>query len=147
MEAVGPTLPLFAISSLLRVTSASLDPQKHWYMLKKEICGVRLTDFSKNEIFRRFPEEIRSVATRELQPAKSAYAPLEFNRMPATVHVASTFGLIAGLLRKKGIPPYGLVNSPEFTAVISLLNSVILDLDSDRAQYFPLAQKPTRTRE
>ena len=119
----------------------SLDPKKHWYVLKREICGVRLTDFSKNEIFRRFPEEIRSVPTRELQPAKSAYAPLEFSRMPASVYVASTFGLIAGLLREKGIPPDGLVNSPRFTAVISLLNSVILDLDPDRAQYFPFGAK------
>ena len=81
MEAVGPSLPSFAISSLSRVTSASLDPQKHWYVLQKEICGVRPTDFSKNEIFRRFPEEIRSVATRELQPAKSAYAAMKFDKL------------------------------------------------------------------
>ena len=30
-------------------------------------------------------------ATRELEPAKSAYAIVEFNRMPATVYVAATF--------------------------------------------------------
>ena len=141
MEAVGPSLPSFAISSLSRVTSASLDPQKHWYVLQKEICGVRPTDFSKNEIFRRFPEEIRSVATRELQPAKSAYAAMKFNRMPATVYVASTFGLIAGLLRQKGIPPDGLVNSPGFTAVISMLNSVILDFEPDCAKDLPFGAK------
>ena len=51
MEAVGPSLPSFAISSLSRVTSASLDPQKHWYVLQKEICGVRPTDFSILHIF------------------------------------------------------------------------------------------------
>ena len=127
MEAVGPSLPSFAISSLSRVTSASLDTKKHWYVFKREICGVRPTDFSKNEIFRRFSEEIRSVPTRELQPAKSAYAPLEFNRMPASVYVAPAFGLISGLLRQKGIPPDGLVNSPRFTG--------------DRAQYFPFGAK------
>lgn len=141
MEAVGPSLPSFAISSLSRVTSASLDPQKHWYVLKKEVCGIRPTYFSKNEIFRRFPEEIRSVATRELQPAKSAYAALEFNRMPGTVYVASTFGLIAGLLRQKSIPPDGLLNSPGFTTVISMLNSVILDFEPNRAKDLPFGAK------
>ena len=40
------------------------NPQKHWYALKKEICGVRPTGFSKNEIFRRFPDERRSNAMR-----------------------------------------------------------------------------------
>ena len=33
----------------------------------------------------------KDVATRELEPAKSAYAEVEFNMMPATVYVASTF--------------------------------------------------------
>ena len=61
--------------------------------------------------------------------------------MHASVYVAPTFGLITGLLRQKGIPPDGLVNSPRFTAVISLLNSVILDLDPDRAQHFPFGAK------
>lgn len=121
----------FNISSLSRVTSPSLDPRKHWYVLKKEICGVRLADFLRNEIFRRFPDEIRSVATRELQPAKSAFVVVEFNRMPSTVFVASTFGLIAGLIRQKGIPPHSLINSPRFLPVVGLLNSVALDLDND----------------
>ena len=33
----------------------------------------------------------KDAATRELEPAKSAYAEVEFNMMPATVYVASTF--------------------------------------------------------
>ena len=33
----------------------------------------------------------KDVATRELEPAKSAYAEVELNMMPATVYVASTF--------------------------------------------------------
>ena len=133
MEAAGSTRALpsdFNISSLSRVTSPSLDPRKHWYVLKKEICGVRPADFLRNEIFRRFPDEIRSVATRELQPAKSAFV-VEFNRMPSNVIVASTFGLIAGLIRHKGIPPHSLINSPRFRPIVGLLNSVALDLDND----------------
>ena len=33
----------------------------------------------------------KDVATRELEPAKSAYAVVEFNMMPETVYVAFTF--------------------------------------------------------
>ena len=133
MEAADPTRALpsdFNISSLSRVTSQSLDPRKHWYVLKKEMCGIRPVDFSRNEIFKRFPDDIRSVATRELLPAKSAFV-VEFNRMPSTVIVASTFGLIAGLIRQKGIPPHSLINSPRFLPIVGLLNSVALDLDND----------------
>ena len=78
---------------------------------------------------------------RKLQPADSAYAAMEFNRMPATVYVASTFGLIAGLLRQKCFPPNGLVNSPVFMAAISMLNSVILDSEPDRAKDLPFGSK------
>ena len=43
----------------------------------------------------------KDVATRELEPAKSAYAIVEFNRMPATVYVASTFvGSLVFFVRK-----------------------------------------------
>jgi len=34
---------------------------------------------------------MKDVATRELEPAKSAHAIVEFSRMPATVYVTSTF--------------------------------------------------------
>ena len=63
---------MFKILSLSRVTSASLDPRKHWYVATKDVCGTRPMDFSKNEIFRRFPDKLRNVVARELLPAKSA---------------------------------------------------------------------------
>ena len=151
MEAADSTRALpsdFNISSLSRVTSQALDPRKHWYVLKKEICGIRPADFSRNEIFKRFPDEIRSVATRELIPAKSAFVVVEFNRMSSTVIVASTFGLISGLIRQKGIPPHSLINSPRFLPIVGLLNSVALDLDNDldpdRAKDILLAGKSTK---
>ena len=62
MEAAGTTRALpsdFNISSLSRVTSPSLNPRKHWYVLKKEICGVRPADFLRNEIFRRRAGAVR----------------------------------------------------------------------------------------
>ena len=139
MEAVEPsteTLSSFKISSLSRVTSSSLDSRKHWYVVTKDICGTRPTDFSKNEIFRRFPDELRSVVARELLPAKSANS-AKFNRMPSTLYVASSFGLIGGLLRQKDFPPDGLVNSPAFKRVVSQLNSMVLDLEVHDAKDFP----------
>lgn len=51
----------FNISSFSRVISLLFDFRKYWYVFKKEICGVRLADFLRNEIFRRFFDEIRSV--------------------------------------------------------------------------------------
>lgn len=117
------TLPLFKGSSLWRVTSPSLDPRKNWYILTKDICGTRPTDLAKSEIFRRFQDEIQSVSARELLPAKSSNSS-KFNRMPSTLYVASTFGLCAGLLRRKEILPDGLICSPVFESVVSMLNSV-----------------------
>jgi len=54
----------------------------------------------------------------------------EFNRRPSTI-IASTFGLITGLIRHKGIPAHSLINSPRFLSIVGLLNSVALDLGSD----------------
>lgn len=120
---------------LSRVTSASLDPQKNWYILTKNVCGTRPTDFAKSEIFKTFPDEIQSVSARELLPAKSSHCS-KFNRMPSNLYVASTFGLCAGLLRQKEIPPDSLVRSPLFNSVISMFNSVQLGMDRDGIRNF-----------
>jgi len=139
IEAVAPstgTLSSFKILSLSRVTSASLDPRKQWYVATKDVCGTRPTDFSKNEIFRRFPDELRNVVARELLPAKSANS-AKFNSTPSTVYVASTFGLLGGLLHQKEFPPDGLVSLPQFKRVVSQLNSIVLDLEFHDMQDFP----------
>ena len=75
----------------------SLDPQNLWHVVTKDICGTQMTDFLKNEMSRKFPEEIRSVLPSELLPSKSANS-ANFNMMPSTVYVAATFGLKGGLL-------------------------------------------------
>lgn len=98
--------------------SASLAPGKHWYILMKAICGTRLKDFAKSDIFRRFPGEIQSRSGREVVLTKSAF-PTIFNRMPSTVYVVSTFGLFAGLLRQKDIPADSLISSQAFKSVIN----------------------------
>ena len=58
---------------LCRVEGSNLDPRKHWYVLTESLCGIRPNAFAKSEIFRRFPDEIRSVPPAgPLSPPKMA---------------------------------------------------------------------------
>lgn len=109
-------MPSFQTSSLIRGSSGSLDPHKQWYLLTKEICGMKSADFTKTELLTKiFSDEIQRIEWREVQPAKS-YSTSNA-RQPSVVSVNSSFGLCAGLLRKKVISPYGLIKSPAFEPV------------------------------
>lgn len=122
----APAASKFEWSSLAVVTSDSLDPQKTWYVLTKELCGgVRPSDFSRNSIFSIFPDEVKLVVTRELKHVNSA----RWNRQPRNMFVASSSGLCAGLLRQREIPPDGLISSPCFQSVLKLVNSITFDLE------------------
>ena len=57
---------------LCRVKGSNLDPKKHWYVLTESLCGIRPNAYAKSEIFRRFPDEIRSVPPAGLKPAEMA---------------------------------------------------------------------------
>lgn len=139
MEGDGPSSSsAFKVSSLSRVTSSSLDPRKHWYVLTKEFCRGFLKDFARNEIFKSFPDELRSVASWELQPEKSAYSS-DFKRN--TVYVALTFGLIAGLLRQSGRSASGVLYSDVFIPIVNLLNSIVLDMEHQDAMDFAFGGK------
>lgn len=110
--------------SLSRVTGKNLDARKHWYVLTSSLCGVKPNVFAKNEIFRRFPEEIRSVAPADLKPAKRGCS---FNMQPIKLHVVSSFGLCAALLRQRDLSPDGFVGSAKFIPVVDALNGIALD--------------------
>ena len=110
--------------SLSRVTGKNLDPRKHWYVLTSNLCGVKPNVFAKNEIFRRFPEEIRSVAPADLKPAKQGCS---FNMQPIKLFVASSFGLCAALLRQRDISQDGFVGSAKFIPVVDAVNGIALD--------------------
>ena len=126
----APAASKFEWSSLARVTSDSLDPQKIWYVLTKEVCGgVWPSDFFRNSIFSIFPDEVKLVVMRELKHVNSS----RWNRQPRNMFVASSFGLCAGLLRQREIPPDGLISSPFFQSVLKLVNSVAFDLKPSSA--------------
>jgi len=76
------------------------------------------------------------VVVGELLPTKSVNS-TNFKRMPSVLYIASTFGLIGGLLRQKDFPPDGLVNSPPLKRVVNQLNSIMLDLELHDAKDFP----------
>ena len=125
------SLPSFDISCLSRVEGPSLDPQKRWYVLSKEVIGTlsaRLVDFAQS-VSKIFPDEVQSVEARELRPAKSGSiaAYKNYTRTPRNLYVLSTFGLCVGLLRQREIPPNGLLKSPGFTSVRRLVNCIDLE--------------------
>ena len=151
MEAVGlSTCALspvdFTAQSLCRVTSAILDPSKHWYLLSKEVCGVPLRKFFIRDEFKIFPNEIQSVAARELQPTKLLFGVVEMDRIPDVVHIVSTFGLVAGLLRNKKIPDE-LINSAGFMAIVNLVNSATLNFESEGAKNLSFGAKTSQDSE
>jgi len=70
---LSSTLPSFDLSCLSRVKGPSLDPQKKWYVLSKEIIGTlspQLSDFA-HSVWKIFPDNVQSVTAWELRPAKS----------------------------------------------------------------------------
>ena len=109
--------------SLSRVTGKNLNPRKHWYVLTSSLCGVKPNVFAKNEIFQRFPEEIRSVAPADLKPAKQGCS---FSMQPIKLFVVSSFGLCAALLRQRDLSPDGFVGSDKFIPVVDALNGITL---------------------
>ena len=76
------------------------------------------------DIFRRFPEEIRSVPPADIEPAKRSCS---FNMQPAKLFVASSFGLFASLLRQRDFAPDGCARSPKFILVVDAVNRIALD--------------------
>ena len=113
--------------SLSRVTGRNLDPGKHWYVLTKSLCGVRPNAFAKNEIFRRFPDEISCVPPADLKPASRGCS---FNtRQPNNLYVVSTFGLCAALIRQREFPTNGFVSSQKIIPVVDAVNRIVLDCE------------------
>ena len=116
----------FTVQNLGRVTSATLDPSRYWYLLLKEVCGVPLHEFFIRDILKIFPEEIQCATTRELQLAKSSFGVVEMDRIPEVIHIVYTFSLVASLLSNKKIRDE-LINSAGFMAIVNLMNAATLD--------------------
>lgn len=113
--------------SLSRVTGCNLDPAKHWYVVTQSLCGVRPNAFANYDIFRRFPDEIRSVPPADLKPACKGSS---FNtRQPNNLYVVSSFGLCAALLRQPKLRANGFVYSQKIIPVVDAVNRIALDCE------------------
>ena len=148
-EEPSSDLPFFDISCLSRVEGAPLDSQKKWYVLSKEVFSSpsgRLVDFA-NSVSKLFPDEIRKVAWREIQPANSEHVAYIKNctRRPTNLYVVSTFGLCVALLRQKTVPPDGLLRSSIFQLIAQRVNSI--DLEPQEAKDADFGAKPSPDRE
>ena len=99
--------------------------------LTDSCVGQRPRISPKNEVFRCIPDEIRSVATRELRPATSKCT---INRQPQSVYVASSFGLCAGVLRHREISKDGFVMTSRVT--IYTINGIVLHADAKEVSTF-----------
>ena len=112
--------------SPMRVTSSTLDPRKHWYVLTKHLCGSRPKEFAKGEVFRHFLDEIQSVDPRYLKPGSGES---DLNRQPSYLFVVSSFGLCAGLLQQREFTEGGFLRSAKSSHVVNALNGIKLDSD------------------
>ena len=99
MEAVGLStcaLPPvdFTAQSFYKVTSAILDPSKHWYLLLKEVCGVPLRNFSYAmylRYFRRNPKCRRAGTSARQIIVWSSGDGQDSRRRSRCVHVRSSY--------------------------------------------------------
>ena len=148
-EEPSTTLPSLDISCLSGVQGPSLDSRKNWYVLTTEVCrSRRLKDFAKS-VSNIFPDDIKTAASRELQPSTFLRG---YSRQPSSVYVVSTFGLFVGLLRQKEIALDDLIRSPDFMSVARIVNSIALDLvpqeakDIDFADFGGKTMRPSSVR-
>ena len=120
------------IWSLVKVTGNNLDPKRNWYLVTQKLCGVRPNAFAQNEIFRRFPDEIRCIRVDDLKLATKTEES-HFNKKQKSFYVISSFDLCAGLLRQRELPKDGFVMSKDFGQVVEAINDVNFGADLDSA--------------
>ena len=95
----------------LRVFSACLDPEKHWYIFYSKLPFLKPSKFAKRVIFDDFPEEVRKVraslvlTTTDGQLLSSAAwfkSKYKANlALDQEVYLVTSFGLYIGLLNHK----------------------------------------------
>ena len=119
--------------SLHKVIGPGLDPHKNWYVVKKRLCGVSASAFAGNEIFKRFPSEIKSVPTEDLSSVGDK-ANDSINKQPRTF-VATTFGICAALIRQRELHS-DFIASSNFQNVVEGLDTINLKFTENGAKPF-----------
>lgn len=128
---------------IVRVYGPDLDPKKNWYALSHYICSSQPHKFAQNAIFKRFPEEIRRVNRLNLalengipsSPSCFEDGSKKSGNGEHLVYAATTFGLLAGILRHRNLDSYqGFLDSETVSNLIRTINEVNLESNIVQSQ-------------
>lgn len=114
---------------LQRVFGSSLNRGKHWYALSSNLCGCKLSRFSKGKFFELFPSEIVRVKSNELWRENGERVPLEWFSIKRSnsedeVYVATLFGILGALLKQTGSSDEGFLASRTFQVIMEKINNI-----------------------
>ena len=113
-------------SSLYRVFSDHLDPNKCWYALNSSLCASKPSQFCSTASALEFPEEYKFVTLGDLRAKDGSQVPSRWfcsTRNMQKVYVATTFGVLLGILRLKSWASCQFVYSEQFQSVVRDLNA------------------------
>ena len=121
-----------------KVFSTCLNPRKTWFALNTNLCCTKPSTFCSSATAKLFHEEYALVSFEDLRgkdgvPASSKWFHSKGLRSDK-VHVATTFGLILGILRLKTLQDCPFIKSRYFESVVSLLNAKTFDLDLESSK-------------
>lgn len=60
------------VEAMIRVFSASLNPEKKWFVLTNSLCGCTPKKFSQSDLFEKFRDEIAIRPASELRDENGA---------------------------------------------------------------------------
>ena len=112
--------------SLNKVFSSSLHPEKTWYALNTVLCSCKPSTFCSSSSAKLFPDEYRLVNLTDLYGDGGVPASFRWfcsYRRSEKVYVASTFGLVLGILRLKSLEDCHFFKSDYFKVLMSSINS------------------------
>jgi len=123
-----------------RVFSTCLNPEKAWFALNSILCCTKPSTFCSSATAKLFHGEYALVSFEDLRgkdgvPASSKWFHSKGLRSDK-VHVATTFGLILGILRLKTLEDCPFIKSQYFESVVSLLNAKAFDFDLESSREY-----------
>ena len=144
------TLPLRVFAGL-QVPHLTL-PSTGIYFWKRYVVSL-CVNFSYAMYLRYFPMKSKVWLRGNFSPPNYRLELWRWTGFPTSstlclrcVHVVSTFGLVAGLLRNKKIPDE-LINSAGFMAIVNLVNSATLNFESEGAKNLSFGAKTSQDSE
>ena len=114
------------VPPLNRVFSSSLDSGKTWYALNAALCSCKPSTFCSSSSAKLFADEYQFVDLSNLrgnEGVPASYSWFSSFRRTEKVHIATTFGLLLGILRQRTLEDCPFIRSDYFKALMSSINS------------------------